>query len=199
MCKYCDKNQVTNRWRSIPIFSNPEEHYCPLEPTEKCQKILKQIRSKSRRDSPAVFVCMCSEMERKLFDAFITYREAGKPVRDGWFHCKASIYWTEAYPQLQTHLFLFSSGWFRGYLSRHRIVLRFVTIIAQSSVAYKEQIILWLRFNRRTKFLHHSFHFMCNNTEGLIPNYRICNVDETSLLWEYLLGQTYNLQGAKTV
>lgn len=40
---------------------------------------------------------------------------------------------------------------------------------------------------------------MCNDNEGGILEHRICNVDETPLLWEYLIGRTYNLQGAKTV
>lgn len=69
---------------------------------------------------------------------------------------------------------------------------------------------MWLRFNQRNRILTplvafhsqsspHSLHLICNNNEGGIPEHRICNVDETPLPWEYLIGRTYNLQGAKTV
>jgi len=40
---------------------------------------------------------------------------------------------------------------------------------------------------------------MCNHNQGGIPEHRICNVDETPLPWEYLIGRTYDLKGAKTV
>lgn len=125
------------------------------------QKILEQIGT-SRRNSPTVFLCMWPEMERKLFHAFIQWRrELGRPVRDGWFGRNATELWKQTYPELQENdlssgsgLFVFSQGWFNGFLSRHRIVLHFVTNTAQSLLSdYKEQILIWLRFNRRNRIL----------------------------------------------
>lgn len=88
-----------------------------------------------------------------------------------------------------------------------------MTNTAQSLPAdYKEQILIWLRFNRRNRILTPLFHppstsapspfnlhFICNDNEGGIPDHRICNVDETPLPWQYLMGQTYHLKGARTV
>lgn len=155
-------------------------------------------------------------MEEKLFDAFIKRRELERPMRDGWFQRNATELWKQAYPKLQvadssskSGLFVFSQGWFNGFLSRHQIVLRFITNTVQSLPSdYKEQILIWLRFNQRNRVLTplftsqpspHSLHLLCNDNEGGIPEHRICNVDETPLPWEYLIGRTYNLQGAKTV
>ena len=75
---------------------------------------------------------------------------------------------------------------------------------------YKQEILLWLRFNRRNRILTHlvpapvqpsplSLHYMCNHNQGGILEHRICDVDETPLPWEYLIGRTYDLKGAKTV
>ena len=110
-------------------------------------------------------------------------------------------------------LFVFSLGWFWEFLLRHRVVLRFVTNIAQSLPAnYKEEIHEWLRFNRQNRILTLllqlpfdqppsplSLHLICNYDQGRIPLNRICNVDETPLSWEYLIERTYDLQGAKTI
>lgn len=166
------------------------------------QKILEQAGS-SHCDTPIVFLCMWPEMEKKLFDAFVKCRELGRPVRDGWFQRNATELWKQTYPELQvagsnsdSGLFIFFQGWFYGFLSRHSIVLRFVMNTAQSLPSdYKEQILIRLRFNQCNRILTPLFisqpspHFL----------HLLCNVDETSLPREYLIGHTYNLQGVKTV
>lgn len=176
------------------------------------------IQSKlNTRSSIRMFLCMWPEMEGKLFEAFIERRKLGRPVRDSWFRRKGLELWKECYhPQLATtcDLFVFSQGWFRGFLSRHRIVLRFVTNTAQAlPTDYKQEILKWLRFNRRNRILApitacvnselvsspYSLHYICNDNEGGIPHHRICNADETPMPWEYLTGRTYHLQGDKTV
>lgn len=167
-----------------------------------------------RRDSPDIFVCMWLIMEKKLFDTFLKHQVVGKPVRDGWFRRNATILWKESYPHLPSLFFVFSRRWFRGFLSRHRIVLRFVTNSVQSlPVVYKEQILIWLQFNRHNRILTPLVRLptiaraplsplsllICNDNQGGIPDHWICNVNKTPILWEYLLGQTYNLQGAKII
>ena len=184
------------------------------------KKILEQVGGESsRRDAPITFLCLWPEMERQLFDRFVARRSQGRPVRDGWFRRNAKELWRTSYPELPEGLFVFSQGWFHGFLSRFRVVLRFVTNTAQSLPAnYKDQILIWLRFNHRNRILTPfvpravsiistsppivnplALHYICNDDQGGIPEHRICNVDETPLPWEYLIGRTYDIQGAKTV
>lgn len=195
------------------FFKIPKSTIARWTSPEVRERILQQSGKLSRRDTPTTFVCMWPEMEKMLWEAFVARREQGKPVRDGWFRRNAKEFWKTTYPNLQhtPALFVFSQGWFHGFLSRHRIVLRFVTNTAQSLPDnYKEQILQWLRFNRRNRILTQlvpppiqpsplSLHYMCNDDQGGIPEHRICNVDETPLPWEYLIGRTYDLKGSKTV
>lgn len=103
-------------------------------------KIIEQAGN-SRCNTPIVFVCMWLDMGGFFFDAFVKWREQEKPVRDGWFRRSANELWKQTYPDLQIGLFTFSRGWFNGFLSRHWIVLRFITNTAQSLPSdYKEQI-----------------------------------------------------------
>lgn len=193
------------------FFQIPKSTIACWTQPDATEKIFQQKGNRSRRDSPVVFLCMWPEMEKKLFDAFMDRRGLGRPVRDGWFRRKATELWKETYPHTGSNFFLFSRGWFQGFLSRHRIVLRFVTNTAQSLPDdFKQQILEWLRFNRRNRILTllvpfsatpspQSLHFICNHDGGGIPDHRICNVDETPLPWEYLTGRTYHVQGANTV
>lgn len=149
----------------------------------------------------------------KIIWCYLNDREVGKPVRDGWFRWKLIEFRKETYLQLPPHFFVFSRQWFREFLARHRIVLRLVTNIAQSLLAnYKELLLVWLRVNRDNRILTPLFHprsaltppcfnlcFICNDNEGGIPDDRICNVNETPLPWQYLMGQTCHMKGAKTV
>ncbi|RPA98979.1 hypothetical protein L873DRAFT_1910352, partial [Choiromyces venosus 120613-1] len=126
---------------------------------------------------------------------------------------KAKELWKTTYPNLPAGLFVFSQGWFHRFLSRHHVVLRFVTNTAQSLPdSYKEDILSWLRFNRRNRILTPlissllqaspsplSLHYICNDNQVGIPEHRICNVDETPLPWEFLAGRTYDIQEARTI
>ncbi|RPA97625.1 hypothetical protein L873DRAFT_1097952 [Choiromyces venosus 120613-1] len=183
-------------------------------------EILEQVGGEcSHRDAPVTFLCLWPEMEKQLFDWFVARRSQGRQVQDGWFRRNAKELWRTSYPELPEGLFVFSQGWFHGFLSCHRVVLRFVTNTAQSLPAnYKDQILIWLRFNRRNQILTPlvppavsvistsppivnplTLHYICNDDQGGIPEHRICNVDETPLPWEYLIGRTYDIQDAKTV
>jgi len=75
---------------------------------------------------------MWPDMKKRLWEAFIARREQGRPVRDGWFRRNAREFWSTSYPDLQPtpEFFVFSHGWFNGFLARHRIVLRFITNMA---------------------------------------------------------------------
>jgi len=177
-----------------------------------CERILHESGKQSRRTT-ITFLCMWPDMKKRLWEASIARREQGRPVSDGWFRRNAREFWSTSYPDLQQtpELFVFSHGWFNGLLARHRRVLRFIANMAQSLPRnYKQEILLWLQFNRRNRILTHlvpvpvqpsplSLHYMCNHNQGGIPEHRICNVDETPLPWEYLIGRTYDLKGAQTV
>jgi len=122
---------------------------------QSAQKIIDQVGgNRSRRDASVTFYCLWPEMERQLLDRFVARRRQGRPVGDGWFRRNAKELWIASYPDLPEGLFIFSQGWFHGFLSRYRVVLRFVTNKAQSLPAnYKQQILQWLRFNRRNRIL----------------------------------------------
>ena len=181
------------------------------------ERILQQSRKESCLDSSATFVCKWLNMETLLWEIFIARRKQGRPVRDRQFCRKAKELWNTVYPELQQlpgpGLFVFSHGWFHGFLARHRIVLHFVTNTAQTLPEnHKREILLWLRFNRRNRILTPlvpiplqspasplSLHYICNDDQGGIPDHRICNIDETPLPWEHLTSRTYDLKGTKTV
>ncbi|RPA96931.1 hypothetical protein L873DRAFT_1923342 [Choiromyces venosus 120613-1] len=196
------------------FFKIPKSTIGRWRKPEVLQKIVQQVGGDGlRRDTPATFMCLWPEMELKLFEAFIARRAQGRPVRDGWFRRKAKELWKTTYPNLPAGLFVFSQGWFHRFLSRHHVVLQFVTNTAQSLPdSYKEDILSWLRFNRRNQILTPlissplqaspsplSLHYICNDNQGGIPEHRICNVDETPLPWEFLAGRTYDIQGARTI
>lgn len=125
------------------FFQIPKSTIAQWIQPETTQRILEQGGRQTRRDAPMVFLCKWLEMEEKLFDSFIARTDSGKPVGDQWFQRNSSEIWKETY--LCPNLFVFSRGWFQGFLSRHRIVLRFITNTAQSLPSdYKEQILIWL-------------------------------------------------------
>ncbi|RPB01349.1 hypothetical protein L873DRAFT_1891493, partial [Choiromyces venosus 120613-1] len=142
------------------------------------------------------------ELEDKLYKEFIERREAGRTVRQGWFHMCSQFQFQVMYPHMDLMIFRFSNGWFRGFLSRHKISLQCITNKAQKLPTDYEILILnWLQFN-------------CQNSQPRAANFwevavyhpvgryelaNICNLDETLILFEYLHGKTYNKEGEKTV
>ena len=126
------------------FFKIPKSTIARWRKPENMQKIIEQVGGDySYRDASVVFNCQWPEMETKLFDAFLERRGQGRLVWDGWFRRKAKDLWASIYSELPAGLFVFSVGWFRGFLSR-RVVLWFVTNTAQSlPVNYKEKILEW--------------------------------------------------------
>ena len=145
------------------------------------------------------------EMERKLYDSFRQRRAEGKVVRRSWFRQNAKRLYAETYSSSNTIVsqFCFSNGWFRGFLSWHRITLRAITNKAsQLPVDYIEALVNWMKFNRRNSQLWPQTLSTLPDTPAEIGRYRlsnICNMDQTPLPFEYLSGRTYNQQGEKTI
>jgi hypothetical protein len=77
-------------------------------------------------------------------------------VRQGWFREKSFALFHQLYSDSDAEFvpegenFRFSYGWFRAFLQRYRISLRFSTNTSQKTPEeYQKLIICWLRFNRR--------------------------------------------------
>jgi len=65
-------------------------------------------------------------MERILYDRFRHRRAEGKVVGQSWFRQNAKKIYEKTYPTIVSQ-FCFSNGWFRGFLSWHKITLRAIT------------------------------------------------------------------------
>jgi len=60
--------------------------------------------------------CRWPELEAKLYEHFIKWREKGRIVRRGWFRVQARFRFRELYPTVSSSIFHLSNGWFRGFL-----------------------------------------------------------------------------------
>lgn len=100
-------------------------------------------------------------------------------------------------------MFTFSNGWFRGFLSWHQISLRIVTNKAsQLSSDFTDTILNWVRYNRRNSQLRPDDERGLGDQAAVVGHYRlrnVCNMDQTSIPYEYLEGRTYNKSGEKTI
>jgi len=120
----------------------------------------------------------------------------------GWFCVQAGFQFRELYPEKDPPSFQFSTGWFTGFLGRHRISLRSVTKKAQKvPLEYQTLVLNWLRFNRRnsqrrlTPFLE----TVLQPQVSRFLESNIVNLDETPIPYEYLEGKTYDVKGEKTI
>lgn len=96
------------------------------------------------------FVCKWPELEEKFYEKFLRYCSEGKMVRRGWFRRHAKQFFQDGYSTTPAAVFVFSTGWFNGFLNRPTISIRFTTNKAQKiHLDYRKLIINWLRFNRR--------------------------------------------------
>jgi len=143
------------------------------------------------------------DMERRLYECFRQRRAEGKIVRRSWFRQHAKRLYSETYPSTMVSQFRFSNGWFRGFLSWHKITLRAITNKAsQLPIDYIEALVNWMKFNRRNSQLRPNTPSALPDIPGEVGHYRlsnICNMDQTPLLFKYLSGRTYNQQGEKTI
>lgn len=143
------------------------------------------------------------EMERKLYDRFRIRRAMGGFVRRGWFRRVSKELFIETYPTEPLTNFCFSNGWFRGFLSHHRISLRLVTNkSSQLPSDFGEAILNWMRYNRRNSQIRTDDERGLGDEPATIGRYRLSNIinmDQTPLPFEYLEGQTYNTIGDRTI
>jgi len=144
-----------------------------------------------------------AEMERVLYDQFRHRRAEGKVVWRSWFRYNAKKIYSETYTTTNVSEFRFSNGWFRGFLSWHKITLRAITNKAsQLPSDYIDTIISWMRFNRRNSQQQNENGIPESDEEAEVGRYRlsnICNMDQTPLPFEYLSGRRYHQQGDKTI
>ena len=156
-------------------------------------------RKGERKNRREVNMCHWPELEARLYDKYRERREEYKAVRRGWLHREANRAFTACYPNMSISEFHFSDGWLAGFLSRHRITLRFATNKAQKiPEEYLQSILSWLRFNRRNSQIRPA----TSDEERVVGRYlleSICNIDETPLPFEFLDGQTYADKGSHTV
>src|SRR5437588_12733392 len=120
-------------------------------------------------------------MEEDLFSTFIAQRESGRLVRRGWFCRTATALFKKHYGTTDPHLFVFSSGWFNGFLRRWNISCQALTKKASKlPEEYRRLVVNWLRFNRRNSQPRNSL-----ERAGLISDIgcyqlsNILNLDET--------------------
>lgn len=170
------------------------------------KEILKTRRNEGRRVAKAIGLVACQwpEMEKIVYDRFLDQRNKGQIVRRGWFRYTSTDVFHECYPE-QVEKFRFSYGWFTGFLTRHRITIRFTTNRAQKIPQdYLTPIINFFRFNRRNLQLRDGDTIPLTVESGRaglgrVTLSRIANMDQTPAPFEYLSGRTYALKGCKTV
>ncbi|KAI0184938.1 DDE superfamily endonuclease-domain-containing protein [Xylaria flabelliformis] len=144
--------------------------------------------------------------EAILWEEFCTRRKAGKLVSRGWFRKRAKAIFEALHPGC-SDIFVFSNGWFRGFLDRHQISRRRVTHTAtkvpDEIVHYTNAFLQYVRRNSRNDHCFQSTALMSDPVEGIsfarFPPHLIVNMDETPLLFEFLDGYTYDYKGTKSV
>ena len=123
-------------------------------------------------------------------------RKIGRRVGENWIRRTARVEFNKLWPHEVTLIrkrkvytnMSFSNGWLTAFLKRKNISLRQPTKRAQTVPGdYKEKIISWLQFNRRTMA---KFNFELSD---------IANMDQTPISFEYLDNKTCDTKGVKTV
>jgi len=138
------------------------------------------------------------EMEKLLYAEYQKRREERKAVRRGWLRKIAIKSFIAAYPEEDVSSFVFSNGWFAGFLARHQISIRLTTNKSQKIPSdYISICVKWAQFNRRNSQVRPGL-----DGQRVVGRYllsSICNMDETPLPFEFLGGQTYADKGSTTV
>ena len=95
------------------------------------------------------------EMEKLLYAEYQKRREERKAVRRGWLRKVAIKSFIAAYPDKDVSSFVFSNGWFAGFLARHHISIRLTTNKSQKIPSdYISVCVKWAQFNRRNSQVH---------------------------------------------
>ncbi|KAL6411770.1 hypothetical protein AUP68_04144 [Ilyonectria robusta] len=115
---------------------------------------------------------------------------------------KSQALFIDLYPSLPG-AFIFSVGWYRGFLRRHNIVKRRIT--KQSTRRPEDYIAIvnrFLRFIRRVSSVgcqSRAFTMILNSPKRRFSKRLILNLDETPIPFEFLDGATWDIRGARTV
>jgi len=126
----------------------------------------------------------------------------------GWFRRISRQLFPTLYPHC-SQLFVFSRGWFTGFLERYDISRRRTTRMATKLPAEYIQICnSFLRFVQRNSQLQQpqqaeqpvmSINNVLSSPSRRFPLCRILNYDKTPIPYEYTEGYTYNTKGEKTI
>jgi len=158
------------------------------------------IKKGSYVQSAEGWICAWPEMERELFEDFIKQRQSGRLIRRGWFRQTALVLFKKHYTA-DPKLFVFSTGWFNGFLRRWCVSCRALTKKASKlPEEYQRLVVNCLRFNRRNSQPYNWFERNQITADiGCFQLSNILNLDETPIPFEYLDGKTYDIKGSKTV
>src|SRR5207302_6358861 len=139
-------------------------------------------------------------MEEVVYKEYRKRRNAGKAVRRLWLRRVAHAVFEQCYPcnTGEVSKFVFSHGWFFGFLARHYITLRLPTNKSQKipSDYYLQVYLDFMRFNWRNSQVWPGEEL---RVVGQYLLSQIANVDETPLPFEFLDGQTYTDKGSHSV
>lgn len=155
--------------------------------------------TKGTRKAIGVRGCRWPEMENFLYQAYRARQGERKSVRRSWLRRAARAAFQKAYPTIDISIFVFSNGWFFGFLARHDITPWFANNKSQKIPAdYLHACLEFIRFVRRNAQLRPYM----QDELLVVGRYLlgcICNMDETPLPFEFLDGQTYADRGSHTV
>ncbi|KAI8395679.1 hypothetical protein FOFC_06717 [Fusarium oxysporum] len=144
------------------------------------------------------------DLEEELYSRFKQRRTRKLIASTSWFRRQARAIFRDLYPGLpDSERFIFSNGWWRGFLRRHSIVKRKITHCASKlPEAYLEVVNSFVRFVRKISidpYQSRAISMMLNDPKRRFPLHRILNVDETPIPFHYLEGSTWDTLGLKTI
>ncbi|KAJ0125647.1 Uncharacterized protein HZ326_31247 [Fusarium oxysporum f. sp. albedinis] len=171
---------------------------------EDMQNIEKEKRSYSVR---------WPDLEKQLFEEFIQLRFQQRAVSTVWFRKRAKdIFRSSISSEEQAVLFTFSNGWWAGFRKRYNIVKRRVTKRAtQQPEAYREICGSFCKFIKRVQHDQQlsplkqqlspkmDIENILNTPRRRFKQRYTLNVDETPITFEIDSGDTWALQGSKTI
>ncbi|KAJ0132999.1 Uncharacterized protein HZ326_23936 [Fusarium oxysporum f. sp. albedinis] len=153
------------------------------------------------------------QLEKQLFEDFIQLRLQQRAVSTAWFRKRAKdIFTSSVSSEEQAVLFTFSNGWWAGFRRRYNIIKRRVTKRAtQQPEAYREICGSFCKFIKRVQHDQQLSPLKQQlspkmDIENILDTPRrrfkqryTLNVDETPIAFEIDSGDTWDLQGSKTI
>ncbi|WJG35637.1 uncharacterized protein FOBCDRAFT_186011 [Fusarium oxysporum Fo47] len=153
------------------------------------------------------------QLEKQLFEDFIQLRLQQRAVSTAWFRKRAKdIFTSSVSSEEQAVLFTFSNGWWAGFRRRYNIIKRRVTKRAtQQPEAYREICGSFCKFIKRVQHDQQLSPLKQQlspkmDIENILDTPRrrfkqryTLNVDETPIAFEIDAGDTWDLQGSKTI